>query len=304
MKIIQHTIFGDVEEIGEKKTRAEIFNDYESFEKKFKPKKTTDDCYTPADVYEAIRGWVNDNVMDLSGVRVVRPFYPEGDYEKFDYQPGDLVLDNPPFSILAKIRKFYVAHDIKYFLFSPGLTLFSTCQSEDETYIVAAANIVYENGALIRTGFITNAMPGGLRVTVRGDLHKLIDRVQKARPAKNKDLPIYDYPANVISAARLQKLAERGINLDFPRAEVSESFSRLDLQKDGKAVFGRGFLISDKLAADKLAAEKLAAERLAAERLAPERLAPERLAERQRITYELSEREKKIIEGLNKKQEI
>ena len=35
-------------------TREEKFNDYEGFVEKFKPKKTTDDCYTPPAVYEAV----------------------------------------------------------------------------------------------------------------------------------------------------------------------------------------------------------------------------------------------------------
>jgi hypothetical protein len=30
---------------------------YALFVDKFKPKKTTDDCYTPPEVYETIKGW-------------------------------------------------------------------------------------------------------------------------------------------------------------------------------------------------------------------------------------------------------
>lgn len=30
---------------------------YEEFIEKFKPKKTTDDCYTPPSVYAVIRDW-------------------------------------------------------------------------------------------------------------------------------------------------------------------------------------------------------------------------------------------------------
>ncbi|WP_288842806.1 hypothetical protein [uncultured Megasphaera sp.] len=30
---------------------------YEEFVEKFKPKKTTDDCYTPPDVYEIIKAY-------------------------------------------------------------------------------------------------------------------------------------------------------------------------------------------------------------------------------------------------------
>ena len=288
-KTVQLNIFGEQEEIIPKKSLNEIRNDYDGFVKKFEPKKTTDDCYTPEDVYKAICGWVNDNVMPLECVRIVRPFYPGGDYENFDYQPGDFVLDNPPFSILAKIRRFYAKRGIGYFLFAPSLTLFTSLASDDETFIVAAADIKYENGAIVRTGFITNLMPGDLRVAVRGDLHKVIDEVQKSRPRKNADIPVYDYPATVITAARLQKIAERGINLDFPKDEVSAKVPRMDFFDKGKSIFGGGFFISERLAAEKLAAEKLAAEKL---------------AERAKKIFILSDREKEIIKKLSKTEKI
>lgn len=43
-----------------------VFNDYDSFIAKFSDNpKTTDDCYTPKDVYEAVVKWVGEN-YDLS----------------------------------------------------------------------------------------------------------------------------------------------------------------------------------------------------------------------------------------------
>lgn len=32
-------------------------NTYEEFVDKFKPKKTTDDCYTPGAIYEVVKDW-------------------------------------------------------------------------------------------------------------------------------------------------------------------------------------------------------------------------------------------------------
>lgn len=32
-------------------------NTYEKFVDKFKPKKTTDDCYTPGAIYEVVKDW-------------------------------------------------------------------------------------------------------------------------------------------------------------------------------------------------------------------------------------------------------
>ena len=36
--------------------QAKLF-DYEAFVGKFEPKKTTDDCYTPPEVYDAVLGY-------------------------------------------------------------------------------------------------------------------------------------------------------------------------------------------------------------------------------------------------------
>lgn len=38
--------------------KKELFNDYEGFVNKFKPKKTTDDCYTPPEVYNCVLNYV------------------------------------------------------------------------------------------------------------------------------------------------------------------------------------------------------------------------------------------------------
>ena len=56
---------------------------YEQFVEKFKPKKTTDDCYTPPLVYEAIKQWACAE-YGISPEKIVRPFWPGGDYEQFD----------------------------------------------------------------------------------------------------------------------------------------------------------------------------------------------------------------------------
>ncbi len=47
--------------------------DYKDFVEKFKPKKTTDDCYTPPLVYEAISDWVA-NEYNLDKSTFCRPF--------------------------------------------------------------------------------------------------------------------------------------------------------------------------------------------------------------------------------------
>ncbi len=75
-----------------KKTRKEIFEDYDAFVAKFKPKPkhklTTYDCYTPPAVYEAVKHWVSENLRPLEDVMVLRPFKPCGDYEHENYPEG------------------------------------------------------------------------------------------------------------------------------------------------------------------------------------------------------------------------
>ncbi len=133
------SLFGDAPRSRAKRSRRERHEDYEAFVDKFRPKLTTDDCLTPPEVYEAVIDWISANVRDLDGVEVVRPFWPGGDYERHDYPPGCVVIDNPPFSKLAKIRRFYTARGVNYFLFAPAMTLFSSEASPGETFIVASS---------------------------------------------------------------------------------------------------------------------------------------------------------------------
>ena len=118
---------------------------YDEFVEKFKPKLTTDDCYTPPVVYEAVANWTaNEYGLDKSAF--VRPFYSGGDYENFDYS-GKIVVDNPPFSILSKIVDFYVNHGIRFLLFAP--TLVSVIRLSDVCSVLCTGvDITYENGAV------------------------------------------------------------------------------------------------------------------------------------------------------------
>lgn len=105
------------------------FNDYEKFISKFKAAKTTDDCYTPQPIYEAVVDYVFEKAQLPEDTEIVRPFRPNGDYTAEEYPEGCVVIDNPPFSILSKIIRFYVGRGIKFFLFAPALTLFSSSSS-------------------------------------------------------------------------------------------------------------------------------------------------------------------------------
>lgn len=90
-------------------TFADDSPEYAAFVEKFRPKKTTDDCYTPPAVYEAVLAWVRRRYGIAEDAPIVRPFWPGGDYERHEYPAGCVVVDNPPFSLTAKIVRFFAA---------------------------------------------------------------------------------------------------------------------------------------------------------------------------------------------------
>ena len=87
-KIVQYNIFGEAEPV-EVAPRG-----YDAFVAKFKRKKTTDDCYTPPAVYDAVLRYVDERVMPLDGLEVLRPFKPGGDYLTERYGEITVVIDN------------------------------------------------------------------------------------------------------------------------------------------------------------------------------------------------------------------
>ena len=226
-------------------------SEYTKFVDKFKPKLTTDDCYTPPAVYAVVLDYVAKR-YDLTDKNVVRPFKPNGDYQNEVYAPNDVVVDNPPFSILSEVVKFYHENNIPFFLFAPALTLFGSCRIEGEpiTKIVCGATVIYENGANVSTSFLTN-MWGDGGVVVDGYLCKALNNLNTPKA----DLKRYKYPHYVINAARIQKVSIAGGYLEFSR----ESIHRVTQLEDGTQIYGGGFLISEKAAAEKAAAEKAAA---------------------------------------------
>ena len=102
----------------------DIDAEYAAFVEKFKPKKTTDDCYTPANVYAVVRDWAVRE-YNLAGREIVRPFWPGENFERREYPDGCVVIDNPPFSIITRIVRWFYSRRIDYFLFAPYLTNFA-----------------------------------------------------------------------------------------------------------------------------------------------------------------------------------
>lgn len=250
--------------------------EYKEFVDKFKPKLTTDDCYTPKKIYDVVLDFVKENCK-IEGLEILRPFYPGGDYENFDYPENSVVVDNPPFSIISKIIRFYNERGIKYFLFAPHLTLFSS--NQDYTSIIADANVIYENGANVKTAFVSNLF-GDKKIIGSPELYQKLKAINDEKKA---NLPCYQYPHNVVTVSSIAKIVSKGVYIEIDKKDVA--FCRgLDHQKDfKKAIFGSGFLISEKAAAEKAAAEKAAAEKQ---------------DEKNIIYWELSKTEKDIINKL------
>ena len=289
-------LFGnDIQNVISQK-KSDVFNDYDGFVEKFKPKKTTDDCYTPPAVYDAILGWLRENA-NIEGREIVRPFYPGGDFERYEYPEGCIVVDNPPFSIITKICRWYKARNIDFFLFSPHLTLFSA-RNIEWTCIVTFAPIIYENGADVKTDFVSTLF-GDIRIMTAPELRRRIVAACKQAKQDKLQLPKYKYPNNVTSAALLGKIAP---HVEFVvRASECQFISRLDSQNGRSNIFGGGVILSDAKAAEKAAAEKAAAEKAAAEKAAAEKAAAEKAAaaERDAVVWNLSPREKNIIKMLS-----
>ena len=215
---------------------------YEEFVDKFKPKRTTDDCYTPPEIYDTVAEMVSER-YGIAREDMVRPFWPGGDFEAFDYPDGCCVVDNPPFSILSKIERFYIERGIPFFMFAPTLTLFSSAKTVGElTHYPCGATVVYENGAKINTSFVSN-LGGDITVDTWPELTAAIAEVEARRAAargvKQRDALIY--PRNLTSAARIAPLSREGVRLELKRGEIR----RVSKVGDGQGIFGGGLLLSD-----------------------------------------------------------
>lgn len=220
-----------------------LFDDHDGFAEKFVAKKTTDDCYTPDPVYQIIFDYVSKQI-NLAGMEIVRPFYPGIDFLDIEYPENCIVIDNPPFSIITKIVRHYLQIGVKFFLFAPHLTLFGS--DLDCTGIVVGADVVYENGATVKTSFLSNIFDD-LKIMTEPEIFQAVKKYnkQKAQP-----LPKYQYPDNLVTVSMLQKVVENGVALKIEKSHCAHIRQLDDQKKHGKTVFGSGFLLSEKAVAE------------------------------------------------------
>lgn len=264
-------------------------DEYNAFTEKFEPKKTTDDCYTPDLVYDAVADWVSEEYgVDRS--RFVRPFYPGGDFENERYPEGCVVVDNPPFSLEVKIVRFYLEHGVPFFIFAPTLTLFSG-RNLDVCYIAANCDITYENGAKVNTSFITNLDRENM-VRTAPKLNAAVmeaDKLVREKQAKPVNLK-YCYPPYVITAAMVATWSDYGVEFRVPKGHVYH-VGALDAQKEyDKTIYGSGFLLSERAKAEAEKAKALEAAKALGEAVEVEADGS--------VIWSLSERERRIVESL------
>ena len=266
----------------ERMARGEISEEdeeYQAFLEKFEAKKTTDDCYTPDNIYDVVKKWCIER-YGLKGKKIIRPFYPGGDYQKEDYSGDCVVLDNPPFSIISEICEWYTERNIPFFMFAPALTLLGIARGT-MNYVACCVGVTYANGANVSTSFVTNL--GNKKIVASAELRELIEEANKENLRKmHKELPKYAYPDEVLTGTMLGYMAAHRTSIEIDAKDV-HFIRALDSQKEsGKVLFGSGFLLSEKAAAEKAAAEKAAAEKIDTN------------------IWELSDREREIVKSLGK----
>lgn len=139
-------------------------------------------------------------------------------------------------------------------------------------HLICDAQIVYENGAVVKTSFVTSLDKGVIARSCPELSDAVNEMVNKLKAENTKQLPKYVYPDHVLTAAMLQRYARYGVGLEI-RAEDCTTIHALDAQREHKkAIYGGGLLLSEKAAAEKAAAH----------------------------AWELSEREREIIAGLGR----
>ena len=250
---------------------------YNAFVDKFKPRHTSDDTHTPPNVYEAVLAWCEAR-YGIDRTRVLRPFFPGGDYANAEYPEGCVVIDNPPFSILARIVRFYRERNIPFFLFAPSLTSFCHARHPGVAAIFIDGDIIFDNGAVVRCAFLTSLEPPDVLAVSAPDLGDAIAVCEtENRKVGKKHVTPLALPAELIAGARMQYLAAHHMPLTVHRSEAI-FVRKLDNYPSG--VFGGGFLLSPRAAAERAAAERAAA-----------------------FKWKLSDREKAMQKDLERKQE-
>lgn len=269
----------------EKFEHEEDNDEYNQFVDKFKDKLTTDDCFTPPNIYAAVADFV-ETEYNVKKENFVRPFYPGGDFENYKYKDTDIVVDNPPFSLFAKIVNFYLDKNIKFFIFGDGMTTMSA-KRKDFTCIANGEGIEYQNGAKVNTSFITNMEDKNILIRTAHRLTNELKRINKENSKKLKsDYKKYSYPKNVLGIADIKRITRNTEDLFIKNNECE--FTDYLYTKDGEKTkqYGTKLIISDEVT----------------KRIEELKVIDEEAEEREQvIELFFNEEQEKILKELNKK---
>ena len=142
----------------------------------------------------------------------------------------------------AKYKLYCTEHGIQY--------TEHTAFNED---IIADADIIYDNGAVVRTGFITN-LPSDIRIWCCPQLKQAIMKAQET-PSKAKKG--FVYPDNIVTAATLGKLAAHATEFIVRKKSCQYIHDSDSAKAQGRSLYGGGFILSDRAAAERAAASRL-----------------------------------------------
>lgn len=162
-------------------------------------------------------------------------FIQGGDYQKHKYKDSDIVVDNPPFSITSQILDYYLNNNIKFFLFCDGKTMPCRLANKRKLCIICTdAQIVYENGAQVYTGFVTNLEDEiGIKITNRVLGHN-----------EKEDSHNYINPYQYITFKEISALNRINTEMEIEH----KNFKYVKGLKNGTGTYGGGVIVSDKIA--------------------------------------------------------
>ena len=188
---------------------------------------------------------------------------------------------------------------IKYFLFAPALMCIRP--NIDDTIICANSDVIYSNGAIVKTSFVTNAANREFCLITAPELRKLLEAIfRKDRKIYGKEntkkLKTYISPKNTFSSRDISLISRTEFMI---RRTESRAVSKLGSIR----TYGGAYLLSDRAAAE-LEKARDAAElekaRDAAE-LEKARAAEAKLRRKYAIKLNLSPDQEEILKQLNEK---
>lgn len=121
-------------------------------------------------------------------------------------------------------------------------------------HIICDCSIEYENGAIVRTSFVSS-FGGDIVAQTAPDLTKKVnDAVAALHKERVREPPKYTYPDNILTSAMMQRYSKYGVDMEVRRHECTPIY-KLDAQAEQKkAIFGGGLLLSKRAAAERAAA--------------------------------------------------